>query len=365
MDEKKYNVLYVDDEPDNLTAFSATFRRYYNIYTATSARQGIEIMRKTPIHVVITDQRMPEMTGVQFLEAIMPEYPQMVRMILTGFTDVEAIIKAINSGRVYHYITKPWDFNELKITIDSGLRYYELEIEKAQLIQKLQEEIKKQQHIVEMFGRYVPQQIVEDILNSENHEPIIHGEYRIISSMFADLHQFTTISEKIGPEKTMELLNEYYTLMSLQVRQHQGSINRLMGDGVLALFGAPISSLNNELNAVKCGLDMLEALKELDEKFRGMAGQSLDLGIGIHTGEVIVGNVGAIDHIEYTAIGDTVNLAERVQELTHNYPNSLLITESTYKLIQDQIQIEELGPQKIRGRAQAPLVYKVIAIKNQ
>lgn len=364
MDEKKYSLLYVDDEPDNLTAFTATFRRYYNIYTATSARQGIEIMRNHPIHVVITDQRMPEMTGVQFLEAIMPEYPQMIRMILTGFTDVEAIIKAINSGRVFHYVTKPWDANELRITIDSGLRLYELELERLRLIEKLQVEVKKQQRIVEIFGRYVPQQIVEDILNSENHEPIIHGEYRIISAMFADLHNFTTISEKIGPEKTMEFLNHYYTLMSQHVRKHKGSINRLLGDGILALFGAPISAINNEFNAIQCGLDMLDSVNELDEKFRDIAGQSISMGIAVHTGEVIVGNVGTTDHIEYTAIGDTVNLTERVQELTRGYTNALLITDSTYNLIKDQITVEEIGIQKIRGRGNEPFVYRVIGVKT-
>ena len=102
------NILYVDDEENNLTSFKATFRKYYNVYTAQSGREGMNILREHDIKVVITDQRMPEMTGVQFLEAIIHEFPFTIRMILTGFSDIESIIKAINTGRVYRYITKPW-----------------------------------------------------------------------------------------------------------------------------------------------------------------------------------------------------------------------------------------------------------------
>src|SRR4051812_32822571 len=99
MKSDKYHVLYVDDEEHNLISFKAAFRQFYHIHTAISAREGIKILREHPIHVIVTDQRMPEMTGVQFLEAIIPEYPDAIRMVLTGFSDVEAIIKAINSGR--------------------------------------------------------------------------------------------------------------------------------------------------------------------------------------------------------------------------------------------------------------------------
>ncbi|WP_241480557.1 response regulator [Legionella norrlandica] len=103
MDKEKSNILYVDDEENNLTAFVATFRRHFNVYTATSGREGIEIMRRNNIQIVITDQRMPEMTGVQFLESIIPEYPNTIRMILTGFTDIESIIKAINTVGISLY----------------------------------------------------------------------------------------------------------------------------------------------------------------------------------------------------------------------------------------------------------------------
>ncbi|KTC89871.1 response regulator [Fluoribacter dumoffii] len=250
MNKEKGNILYVDDEVNNLTAFVATFRRHYNIFTATSGREGMEIMRRHPIQIVITDQRMPEMTGVQFLESIIPEYPNTIRMILTGFTDVEAIIKAINTGRVFRYITKPWDPVELKISIDMGLKMLGLEEERLSLIEKLNHEVLYQKRILELFQKYVPKNIVDEILHAQEEDSLIRGEYRIISVMFADIRQFTSLSDRLGSVRTVEVLNAYFELMTQKIREHHGSVNKLIGDGILAFFGAPVSHIDNQLNAV-------------------------------------------------------------------------------------------------------------------
>ncbi len=132
-------ILYVDDEEDNLVVFNSTFRRDYEVHLAKSGMEGLEIMKKHLIHVIITDQRMPEMTGIQFLEKVIPDYPDCIRMILTGFSDIEAIIQAINTGRVYRYITKPWSREELKINIDKGLETYYLREQNRKLIDDLKE----------------------------------------------------------------------------------------------------------------------------------------------------------------------------------------------------------------------------------
>jgi serine phosphatase RsbU (regulator of sigma subunit) len=132
-------ILYVDDEKDNLTVFNSAFRRDYEVHLAKSGMEGLETMKKYPIQLIITDQRMPEMTGIQFLERIIPDYPDCIRMILTGFSDIEAIIQAINTGRVYRYITKPWSKEELKINIDKGLETYHLREQNRRLIEDLKE----------------------------------------------------------------------------------------------------------------------------------------------------------------------------------------------------------------------------------
>jgi len=135
MAAQDFNVLYVDDEEHNLISFAATFRKEYNVYTAKSASEGIDLMHKVNIHLVITDQRMPEMTGIQFLEKINPEFPDTIRIILTGFSDIGVIIEAINSGRVFRYITKPWDENDLRMTIENAKQLYELQHQLQVLLQ--------------------------------------------------------------------------------------------------------------------------------------------------------------------------------------------------------------------------------------
>ncbi len=131
------HVLYVDDEEFNLTAFRATYRRTYNVHTALSASEGEAILTEHPIEVIITDQRMPGVTGVEFLERILARYPDPIRMVLTGFADVEYIIRAINKDEVYRYITKPWDEDDLKMVIDSAIETYRLRIENKRLTEHL------------------------------------------------------------------------------------------------------------------------------------------------------------------------------------------------------------------------------------
>ena len=132
-----YNILYVDDEINNLNSFRAALRRNYNVFTAESGEEGIDIISKNDIHVVVTDQRMPNMTGVQFLQHI-PGDQDNIRIILTGFSDVESIIDAINTGKVYRYITKPWEKEELKITIDNAVETVMLRRNNKKLITELQ-----------------------------------------------------------------------------------------------------------------------------------------------------------------------------------------------------------------------------------
>ncbi|NQZ75488.1 MAG: response regulator [Ekhidna sp.] len=135
--KKQYNILYVDDEPHNLRVFKSSFRRYYNVLTAESAYDAIEILKENKIHLVVTDQKMPGMTGTQFLEQIKPDYPEAISMIITGFSDIDDITNAINKCGIYSYITKPWDAREVKLTIEKALEVYSLRNEKESLIQEL------------------------------------------------------------------------------------------------------------------------------------------------------------------------------------------------------------------------------------
>lgn len=137
METDKIKVLYVDDEVNNLQAFKATFRRDYKIFLAESAMEGRELLKEQEVDVIITDQRMPDETGVEFLESVIPIYPEPIRILLTGYSDIQAVIDSINKGKVYHYLTKPWEEDYLKTVVKNAYEVYALRKENKQLTDSL------------------------------------------------------------------------------------------------------------------------------------------------------------------------------------------------------------------------------------
>ncbi|RKR83651.1 response regulator receiver domain-containing protein [Mucilaginibacter gracilis] len=134
----QFGVLYIDDEIHNLNSFKAAFRRDFNIHVAQSARDGRKILEQNEIAVIVTDQRMPVMTGIEFLESIIPVYPDTIRILLTGFSDINAVMDAINRGQVYKYLVKPWADEELKMYIQNAIEIYHLRKENRELANKLE-----------------------------------------------------------------------------------------------------------------------------------------------------------------------------------------------------------------------------------
>ena len=137
MTNKKINILYVDDEVNNLISFKATFRIKYNVFTAESGEEAIKLLKDNTINVIITDQRMPGMTGVEFLESILQDYPDPMRLLLTGYADMNAVIDAVNKGKIFHYLSKPWNEEELDMTIQRAYEIYNKRMAEKELNDKL------------------------------------------------------------------------------------------------------------------------------------------------------------------------------------------------------------------------------------
>jgi response regulator RpfG family c-di-GMP phosphodiesterase len=139
MTEGKIKVLYIDDEENNLFSFKATFRLKYQVFTAISAAKAMEILDANPgIEIIITDQRMPETTGVEFLESILDKYPDAMRILLTGYADMQAVVDAVNKGKIFHYLSKPWNEEELNMTITRAYDIYRKQLEERELNKKLE-----------------------------------------------------------------------------------------------------------------------------------------------------------------------------------------------------------------------------------
>ncbi len=139
MEDNEINVLYIDDEPNNVTSFRAAFRRVFNIFTAESAEEGRKILETETIHVILSDQRMPKMTGIEFFQSIIETHPDPIRILITGYTDINAVIDAINVGQVYKYLSKPWNEEEVKNCILKSYEVFDLRRKNEELTEKLKD----------------------------------------------------------------------------------------------------------------------------------------------------------------------------------------------------------------------------------
>jgi len=253
----KYSVLYIDDEEHNLISFKSTFRREYNIHVATSGKSGLEIMEKNEINLVITDQRMPEMTGVQFLEKVKDLYPDCVRMIMTGFSDMDAIIQAINKGNIYRYITKPWNRAELKITIDSAFEVYHLKLQNRNLIADLKEVNQNLEKIVEQRTHQIEQQR-RNITDSIQYASRIQSALMLPSGELDRL-----LPSHFILNKPKDIVSGDYYWVSLRNNRMIVAVADCTGHGVPGAFMSIMGI--NFLNEIVSRTEILKANEILDE----------------------------------------------------------------------------------------------------
>jgi class 3 adenylate cyclase len=208
----------------------------------------------------------------------------------------------------------------------------------------------------ETLSRYVSPAMCEEILR--NPESIqLGGQRRHITVLFADIQGFTSLSEKMAPEAVVEMLNTFFTQMVDLIFEHQGTLDKFLGDGLMAVFGAPLELPQAASQAVACGVAMLQRLKEMKS-----AGRTPIQGIrlGINTGEAIMGNIGSEKRMDFTIIGDVVNVASRLLELARDLDAEIMISEATYKEVAGQVPVTP-GPQVVlRGRQEATLSYRVM-----
>jgi class 3 adenylate cyclase len=359
MSTKDVVILYVDDDANNLTAFKAAFRREYRVLVAQSGVEALEVLQDQSIHIVIADQRMPEMTGAEFLEKVRREFPKPIRIILTGFSDIGSVIHAINEGGVFRYITKPWQKEELRMTIEIAHQVYELKENNQKLITDLQVNLEELQKTLKRFSQFVPKSVVEEALQL-GEDFILRGERKQAAVLFCDLRNFTPLSEQFSPEEVVNFLNDFYSVMTEAVVKHEGSIIQFIGDEIYAAFGTPVSHPNNEENAVFCALEMREKSKQLSKKYFGKFHQEIFVGIGINSGEVIAGNMGSQARVNYSVIGDTVNTAKRIEMLTKSLPNAILIHHTVFEKVEHLIKVQRWEPVFLKGKEQQIQVYEVL-----
>jgi adenylate cyclase len=215
-----------------------------------------------------------------------------------------------------------------------------------------------------MFSKYVSPDVMEEIL--ENREGLaLGGKRRHITVLFSDVRGFTSISEHIGPEQVVAFLSDYLPQAAQLVFKHGGTVDKFIGDAVMAIFGAPKSYGDDALRAVRAGIDMIELIDSLKEKWSPIIGRPFKVGVGINTGDAVVGSIGSDIRSDFTAIGDTVNLASRLEGLTKELGVSMLISETTAEEIGDEIPLQALRRIKVIGRETPLLVYTPVRLVDE
>lgn len=211
------------------------------------------------------------------------------------------------------------------------------------------------------FQRYVSRQVLEKIRSSGEDLQLL-GESRRATVLFSDIRGFTSMNERLTPEQVVSGLNEYFTEMVDVIFRYDGFINKFVGDAIMAVWGAPFDQSQAELHAVQAALDMFAALQALNQRRQNRGEAILQIGIGINTGTVVSGNIGHVERMEYTVIGDAVNVAQRIESQTKVLGKQLLVSDETWQAIKDLVVSEEMPKVVVKGRQQAILLHAVHAM---
>ena len=303
-------LLVVDDNKVNRLLLTRSLEvQGHSVASAENGRVALEMLRREGFDLLLLDMEMPEMDGFQVLEQLgndrqMRDLPVIVTSSLEG---VENVVRCIELG-AEDYLSKPVNPGLLKARIGASL-------EKKRL--------RDQQK--ELMRRFATPEVAQDLQTSGFS---LGGKLVNASVMFSDIRGFTSLAESQPPEETIELLNTYYELMFDAISGHGGVVTLMMGDGLMSVFGAPVPLPDHGESAVRAAQEMVELI-ELFNVERDAAGKpSIRIGIGIASGDMVAGYTGTNKRATYTCIGDTVNLAARIEQLTKEFGARLLVSET-------------------------------------
>lgn len=338
-------ILVVDDDPLNRAVLRRGLER--EGHTVTTAEDGLEAlaaMRAGDVDLVLLDIVMPRLDGFGVLDAMKsdPALREIPVIMISALDDSESVIRCIEAGAEDH-LPKPFDPVLLRARINAGLARKRLNA-------------LERDRLRDVFARFLPESVVEEVLAKGGGDPRLGGVRVDATAMFCDLRGFTSFAERTPPDRVIGVLNRYLGEMTDAVMDAGGTLVGFLGDGIFAIFGAPIAAADHADRAVAAARAMLaECLPRFNEWARaeGFDGD-FRMGIGLNSGSIMSGNVGSERRLEYTAIGDTVNTASRIEQLTKEYPFWALLSDDTRRLLtRPADDLAFLGDVVIRGRTTA------------
>jgi adenylate cyclase len=208
-----------------------------------------------------------------------------------------------------------------------------------------------------MFGKYVSPRVVDQILENP---PELGGVDKELTVFFSDIRGFTTLSESMTPQELVNHLNIYLTAMTDIILEHQGTLDKYVGDEIMCFWGAPLPQAEHALAACKCALAQIQKLKELNSTWPPE--RQINIGIGVNSGIMTVGNMGSLGRMNYTLMGDNVNLGARLEGTNKTYLTEIIISEYTYGLVKDQVIARELDNIRVKGKNKPVVIYELVGI---
>jgi len=335
-------ILVVDDDRVNRTLLARGVEQAgHLVRTAENGRDALALLGEEPHDLVLLDIVMPELDGVSVLEQIKsdPHLQHIPVIMISAVDETDSVVRCIEMG-AEDYLPKPFDPVLLRARINAGLarkRLHDIE----------------QERVRSVFSRFVPEHVVEDVLERTDDDLRLGGSREVGTVMFTDIRGFTTFSEQAEPQRVIQILNQYFGEMIEAIFAQEGTLVGYRGDGLLAVFGAPIALDDHADRALASAREMLEVRLPrfnvwLDE--HGLGGP-FQMGVGLNSGPFMSGNVGSARQLEYTVHGDTVNTAARLEGLTKGAGRSLLLAESTHRaLLRPPNDLDFVGEFGIRGR---------------
>jgi class 3 adenylate cyclase len=336
-------ILVVDDDPLNRAILRRGLEREgHGVIMAEHGLEALAAMRASEVDLVLLDIVMPHMDGFHVLDemkgdAALRDIPV---IMISAVDDHESVIRCIEAGAEDH-LPKPFDPVLLRARINAGLARKRLHM-------------LERDRLRDVFARFLPASVVEEVLLHGGSDPRLGGVRVDATVMFCDLRGFTSFAERTPPDRVIQVLNRYLGEMADAVLDAGGTLVGFLGDGILAIFGAPIPVPDHADRALAAARSMLlERLPRFNEWARE-AGfeEGFRMGVGLNSGSIMSGNVGSERRLEYTAIGDTVNTASRIEQLTKEYPFGALLADDTRRLLTlPAHDLTYLGDVAIRGRA--------------
>jgi class 3 adenylate cyclase len=334
-------ILIVDDEPFNVDYLEQELAELeYDTLSATNGQEALDCIHSSPPDLVLLDIMMPIMDGFAVLERLKadPSTRDIPVIVISAMTDLQSVVKGIKGG-AEDYLPKPFEPTLLHARISASLEKKLLRDQQRKLLHTFASEEVANQLMADGFS--------------------LGGKKISASIMFTDIRSFTTISEKADAADTIELLNSYFASMFGPISKHGGVVNQIIGDGLMALFGTTGKPGDHRLQSVQAALNMLETL-EIFNRTQAQAGKvQLKIGIGIATGIVIAGYAGTQHRATYTCVGDTVNLAARIESHTKEAGCPIVIDSETRAGLPDSIHLDPLGEVIFKGKTIPVQVFAV------